>query len=158
MLMRKLFLLDIDPATWSIIDELHKNTSCSIKWKNQLSQEFKVYQGVKQGGLLSADLYKLYIEDLLSLYENSTLGCKIGNININAVACADDIALLSDNPYDLQILVNHALQYSQLHYYTLQPQKSVVIQVENKAKKTANHNWILILTTKKCQIWTNPHI
>ncbi|CAC5420234.1 unnamed protein product [Mytilus coruscus] len=149
MLMRKLFLLDIDPATWSIIDELHKNTSCSIKWKNQLSQEFKVYQGVKQGGLLSADLYKLYIEDLLSLYENSTLGCKIGNININAVACADDIALLSDNPYDLQILVNHALQYSQLHYYTLQPQKSVIIQVENKAKKTANHNWNFNLDNKE---------
>ncbi|CAC5376574.1 unnamed protein product [Mytilus coruscus] len=149
MLMRKLFLLDIDPATWSIIDELHKNTSCSIKWKNQLSQEFKVYQGVKQGGLLSADLYKLYIEDLLSLYENSTLGCKIGNININAVACADDIALLCDNPYDLQILVNHALQYSQLHYYTLQPQKSVSIQVENKAKKTANHNWNFNLDNKE---------
>ncbi|CAC5404576.1 unnamed protein product [Mytilus coruscus] len=149
MLMRKLFLLDIDPATWSLIDELHKNTSCSIKWKNQLSQEFKVYQGVKQGGLLSADLYKLYIEDLLSLYENSTLGCKIGNININAVACADDIALLSDNPYDLQILVNHALQYSQLHYYTQQPQKSVIIQVENKAKKTANHNWNFNLDNKE---------
>ncbi|CAC5394456.1 unnamed protein product [Mytilus coruscus] len=165
MLMRKLFLLDIDPATWSIIDELHKNTSCSIKWKNQLSQEFKVYQGVKQGGLLSADLYKLYmescligthttssyiyIEDLLSLYENSTLGCKIGNININAVACADDIALLTDNPYDLQILVNHALQYSQLHYYTLQSQKSVIIQVENKAKKTANHNWNFNLDNKE---------
>ncbi|CAC5378279.1 unnamed protein product [Mytilus coruscus] len=66
--------------------------------------------------------------------------CKIGNININAVACADDIALLSDNPYDLQILVTHALQYSQFHY-TLQPQKIIIIQVENKAKKAANQNW-----------------
>jgi hypothetical protein len=34
------------------------------------------HQGVKQGGLglLSAELYKLYIEDLLKTYENSKLG------------------------------------------------------------------------------------
>ncbi|VDI79865.1 Hypothetical predicted protein [Mytilus galloprovincialis] len=149
MLMRTLFLLDIDPATWSLIDDLHLNTSCNIKWKNQLSKEFKVHQGVKQGGLLSADLYKLYIEDLLSLYETSNQGCKIGHININAVACADDIAVLSDNPYDLQILINHALQYSQLHHYTLQPQKSVIIEVDNKARKATNHNCVFNLNNQE---------
>ncbi|CAC5396748.1 unnamed protein product [Mytilus coruscus] len=130
-------IFDINPAIWSIIDELHKNTSCSIKWKNQLSQEFKVYQGVKQGGLLSADLYKPDIEDLLSLYENLAQGCKIGNININAVACAYDIALLSDNPYDLQILVNLALQYSQLHHYTLQPHKKCHYSSREQSKENS---------------------
>ena len=149
MLMRKLFLLDIDPTTWSLIDDLHLNTSCNIKWKNQLSKEFKVHQGVKQGGLLSADLYKLYIEDLLSLYETSNQGCMIGHININAVACADDIAVLSDNPYDLQILINHALQYSQLHHYTLQPQKSVIIEVDNKSRKATNHNCVYNLNNQE---------
>ena len=44
---------------------------------------------MKQGGLLSAELYKLYIEDLLKSYENSKIGCRIGTITINAVACAD---------------------------------------------------------------------
>ncbi|VDI78828.1 Hypothetical predicted protein, partial [Mytilus galloprovincialis] len=117
MLMRKLFLLDIDPTTWSLIDDLHLNTSCIIKWKNQLSKEFK--------------------------------GCKIGHININAVACADDIAVLSDNPYDLQILINHALQYSQLHHYTLQPQKSVIIEVDNKTRKATNHNCVFNLNNQE---------
>jgi hypothetical protein len=52
------------------------------------------HQGVKQGGLLSAELYKLYIEDLLKTYENSKLGLHIGTLTINAIACADDIALV----------------------------------------------------------------
>jgi hypothetical protein len=39
-----------------------------------LSETFSSHQGVKQGGLLSAELYKLYIEDLLKTYENSKLG------------------------------------------------------------------------------------
>lgn len=57
----------------------------------------------------------------------STQGCKIGHNNINAVACAYDIAVLSDSPYDLQILINHAQGLcniaSHLHPYTLQAQK-----------------------------------
>jgi hypothetical protein len=40
------------------------NKTC-IKWKQQVSDSFDCQQGVKQGGLLSAELYKLYIEDLL---------------------------------------------------------------------------------------------
>jgi hypothetical protein len=77
ILMRKLFLLAIgvQPSTWKIIDELHQNTKTCVKWKKQTSETFSSHQGVKQGGLLSAELYKLYIEDLLKTYENSKLGC-----------------------------------------------------------------------------------
>jgi hypothetical protein len=95
ILMRKLHLLDIQPSTWKTIDNLHHDTRTCIKWKQQVSDSFDCQQGVKQGGLLSAELYKLYIEDLLKSYENSKIGCRIGTITINAVACADDIAFSS---------------------------------------------------------------
>jgi hypothetical protein len=95
ILMRKLHLLDIQPSTWKIIDNLHHDTRTCIKWKQQVSDSFDCQQGVKQGELLSAELYKLYIEDLLRSYENSKIGCRIGTITINAVACADDIAFSS---------------------------------------------------------------
>jgi hypothetical protein len=42
------------------------------------------------------------------------------------------VALISDTPYDLQILLNTAVLYSQKHHYTLQPQKSVIIPVNEK--------------------------
>lgn len=77
-----------------------------------------MFQGVKQGGLLSADLYKIYIEDLLHLFEETDKGCKIGNINVNSVACTDNIALFSDNWYDLQLLLNFSANYSSMHHYT----------------------------------------
>jgi hypothetical protein len=63
--------------------------------------------------------------------ENSKLGCHIGTLTINAIACADDIALVCDNPYDLQIHVNQAVNYSDTHRYKLQPQKSVIIEINN---------------------------
>jgi hypothetical protein len=45
--------------------------------------------------------------------------------------CADDIALVCANPYDLQIHVNQAVNYSDTHRYKLQPQKSVIIEINN---------------------------
>jgi hypothetical protein len=82
--MRKLHLLDIQPSTWKIIDNLHHDTRTCIKWKQQVSDSFDCRQGVNQGGLLSAELCKSYIEDLLKSYENSKIGCRIGTITINA--------------------------------------------------------------------------
>jgi hypothetical protein len=94
ILMIKLFLLGVQPSTWKIIDELHQDTKTGVKWKQQTSEIFSSHQGVKQGGLLSAELYKLYIEDLLKTYENSKLGCHIGTLTINAITCANGIALV----------------------------------------------------------------
>ena len=55
---------------------------------DQKSSEFDICQGVKQGGLLSADLYKLYVNDLLKMLKDSDLGIKIDSLTSNAVACA----------------------------------------------------------------------
>jgi hypothetical protein len=112
---------------------------------------------VKQGGLSSAELYILYIEDLLKSYENSKIGCRIGTITINAVACDDGIALISDNPHDLQILVNQAVQYSITHRYKLQPQKSVVIEVNKKGRNQQDKNLPLKIKMTCLQL-KNPHI
>lgn len=138
MLMRKVYLMGLNLASWAIIDDLHSNTRAAIKWNNCVSDQYQIYQGVKQGGLLSADLYKIYIEDLLTLFENTHIGCKIGDINVNSVACADDIALISENRHDLQLLLNYSEMYSSLHHYTLQPQKSVIIPINQKPKNVEN--------------------
>jgi hypothetical protein len=49
----------------------------------------------RPGGILSTDLYKLYINPLLDSLQDVGIGLKIGNINVNNTGCADDIALLS---------------------------------------------------------------
>ena len=58
---------------------------------------------MRQGEILSADLYKLYINPRL---ENSQIGSRIGNILCNASACADDIALMSRTDSNMQIQIN----------------------------------------------------
>jgi hypothetical protein len=45
----------------TLMNNLYTNASSCIKWKNQISKSMiSIEQGVRQGGALSADLYKVY--------------------------------------------------------------------------------------------------
>jgi hypothetical protein len=70
-------------------------------------------------GILSTDLYKLYINPLLDRLETSRLGLKIGNISVSNTACADDITLISEIPDEAQILVNMATDFAFKHSSTI---------------------------------------
>jgi hypothetical protein len=103
-----------------------------IKWNSQISEEFFIIeQGVRQGGALSADLYKVYINPLLDIL---WLRLQIGNINCCAPTCADNVALISNNPLELQTMIDIVVDFSKREGYLLQPTKSVVLQVKSKCK------------------------
>jgi len=100
---RRVYQAGIDDKHWVLIKSLHENAESSIKWAGQISEPFLVNQGVRQGDILSTDLYKLYIHPLLARLESANIGMRIGNISTNCTACADDVALLSGNPDHTQI-------------------------------------------------------
>jgi hypothetical protein len=52
----------------------------------------------------------LYINPLLNFLDDSGLGGKIGNINVCAPTCTDDVALIAYNPLDIQTMVDSRFQ------------------------------------------------
>ncbi|CAC5412451.1 unnamed protein product [Mytilus coruscus] len=104
-----------------------RTSKCSltgaVKWNGKTSELFNVLQGVRQGGILSTDLYKLFINPLLNMLETSNLGCRIGNILCNTSACADDVALMSKKTSDMQVQINMANTFAGMEGYKLQPKK-----------------------------------
>ena len=167
-LFRRMYHAGIQDKTWTVIKSLHHNAESCIKWAFDC---FKVGMGVRQGGILSTDLYKLYINPLLDRLQDVGIGLKIGNINVNNTGCADDIAVLS---CDAQTMVNMALDCANLEGYELQPKKSVAIHIRgnNKQCETTNeklnmgnitmlemeqatHLGIIKTTTMKHNIQTN---
>lgn len=129
-MMRKLFNIGIDDSLWSLINDIHTNTNSRVKLNGKTSNDFAIYQGVRQGGNLSSDLYKIYLNPLLNRLQSCGIGGKIGNVNISAPACADDVSLCTDNITDAQILTNIATDYSNTERYELQVLKSVLLKVE----------------------------
>ena len=68
-LMRKLYKSGVHTHDWRAINSLHEDSMTFVKWQGEMSPVFFNQQGVRQGGVLSADLYKLFINDLLDRLE-----------------------------------------------------------------------------------------
>lgn len=142
-LLRKLFNIGIEGKCWSLINSLHREAISSVKWNGLISRSFRIDQGVRQGGIISTDLYKLYGNKLLCRVDNAGFGASIGGVRCAAPACADDVTMMSDSKEELQRLLYMGYGHSTLEQYVLQPLKSVVLVVEpTKAKlKTSDSNF-----------------
>ena len=114
-----------------LLNSLYSNASTCVKWNGNISELFTIEQGVRQWGAISADLYKVYVNPLLDILSKTGLGGHIGDINCCAPTCADDVALVSNNPLELQMLIDIVVNYSKREGYTLQPTKSVILPVKS---------------------------
>ncbi|CAC5412369.1 unnamed protein product [Mytilus coruscus] len=130
----------IDDGHWRLIKDLHENVKSVVKWEGNISQPSQVNEGVRQGGVLSTNLYKLYINQLLNMYVTTGAGYKIGNISVNSTACADDIALISQDSIQAQILINMSYDYAYMEGYELQPTKSVALNISHEQRKQESNN------------------
>ena len=137
-LMRKLFHIGVEGVTWNLIHSLHKKAQTVVRWCGATSEPFEIQQGVRQGGVLSTDLYKVYSNPLLDRVTSLLIGGMVGEISCAAPACADDVTFTSDEREELQVLVNEGDDYSGMERFLLQPVKSVVMPIPGKARKTTN--------------------
>ena len=129
-LMRRLYHTGISNKIWTLIYSLHCNATSAIKWKGDISTFFDIKQGVKQGGILSADLYKIYVNSLLKKIINTGIGSKVGDIICNTSACADDVTINATTESEAQILLDIAADFAKQERYELQPSKANTIRIK----------------------------
>ncbi|VDI05085.1 Hypothetical predicted protein [Mytilus galloprovincialis] len=101
-LLYKLHKYGVTGDLWLLIDEIYSDMRSSVLFNGRLSRWFELKRGVRQGGVLSALLYLVYINDLLCDIEDSKLGCVLLDISVSSSVQADDIALLSTTEKGMQ--------------------------------------------------------
>ena len=62
--------------------------------------------GTRQGGVISPKLFAVCVNDILVKLQESSLGCHIHYIGLNAFLYADDLLLLALTLADLQKMIN----------------------------------------------------
>ncbi len=139
-LFRKLFLAGVNGRLWLLTYLLNQGAQTAVKWEHDETEPFDFTQGVRQGGVLSTDLYKLYVNDVLNQIEESGIGTTIGTIPCAAPTCADDISLLANSKDQLQILINTVENYSKQENYKLQPAKCAIFTDEKPDSFIINDN------------------
>ena len=75
--------------------------------------------GVKQGGVLSAILFTLYLDKLLIRLKNSNIGCSINGCYTGALSCADDITLSCPSIRGLNRMLEICNYFAAEHIITL---------------------------------------
>ena len=104
-LLRMLERLGVDEKDMRIIRNLYYQQKAAVKVGNELTEFVDIKRGVRQGCVLSPELFALYGEIILRAIETMD-GFSLGGRNINNVRYADDTVLVADSVEKLQDLVN----------------------------------------------------
>ena len=133
ILLEKLYF-EVPADVWKVVQDLYTNMSTQVKWNGHTSKKFRMQQGVRQGGILSTHLYKLYINDLPTELEKRALGLSIGLEYCGSPLCADDIVLMSTDETEIQAMLDIAYKFSCQHRYNIHPQKSNIVKLDRSNK------------------------
>ena len=127
----KLFNIMIDRSICPLIVRLLINiyimSKAFVKWNDCYSDEFSISNGVKQGAVISAPLFALYIEPLIKRLKNTKIGCYIGNLCANAFAYADDLVILSPSCIALNQMIKECESYANEYKLKFNPEKCTLL-------------------------------
>ena len=91
----------------------------TVRWGACISDSFKVTNGVRQGGILSLQLFNIYIDGVSDILNKSSIGGSIGGKRINHMMYADDLCIVSLSSAGLQQLMLVCDQYCAMHSITV---------------------------------------
>ncbi|GFS22812.1 retrovirus-related Pol polyprotein LINE-1 [Elysia marginata] len=106
--------------------------TAAIRVEGEVSSFQKIKRGVRQGCVLSPDLFSLYSEVIMRHIEDYP-GIKVGGHNINNLKYADDTVLIAENERDLQKLLDVVYSESQKKGLELKTKKTEVMVISKKA-------------------------
>ena len=85
--------------------------TAAVKWGSEMSREFYVPLGIKQGGINSPDFFSVYFDDLMRILRKRGIGFHIGKTFLASIFFADDICLLAPTRSALQRLIDCCSDY-----------------------------------------------
>ena len=90
-LFQKLFKRSMCPLFLRFFIHSYCNQKMRINWKAAISCSFDTSNGVKEGGVLSPVLFNVYLDELILLLREKSVGCHMNGLFVGAFCYADDI-------------------------------------------------------------------
>ncbi|GFO33982.1 retrovirus-related pol polyprotein line-1 [Plakobranchus ocellatus] len=123
--------LNIDGKDLRIMKTMYWEQTAAMRIENETSTFQDIKRGVRQGCVLSPDLFFLYSEIIMRNLENHP-GIKVGRQNTNNLRYADDTVLIAENKEDLQKLLNIVEEESRKKGLELNSKKTEVMVISRK--------------------------
>ena len=94
--------IQIDDKDMRIIRTIYCEQLAAVRLPDGLTNWFSIKRGVRQGCVMSPDLFNLYSEVILRELEGMPEGITINGVKINNLRYADDTVLLANSEEELQ--------------------------------------------------------
>ena len=130
-------LYGINSEFTELITNIYSNNNTSIITGHGETENISINRGVKQGCPMSPLIFLIIINPLLWWIEERCTGYNISNLDIKLLAFCDDLILISQNPHDLQRMINFISKYN---YFC-----GLKLNIDNSKSKTAiEHDFFVI--------------
>ena len=115
LLFRKLLQAGLPTIFIRLLLVIYIKQFANVKWNNSYSSMFSLRNGVRQGGVLSAILYCLYVDGLFKELRVSGYGCWVNGNYHGIFGYSDDNMLLAPSEYALQEMLKICEKYASSH-------------------------------------------
>ena len=126
-LFYKLFNNGLNGKLWRILKEWYTSSEGIVSISGVASRSYRIRQRVRQGGVLSMNLYQLYISDLLYKLQKSGCGTYHDNMYYGCPCYMDDLLLISTYPAALKTMLDLTFEYANKWRYSFNVKKSVIL-------------------------------
>ncbi len=130
-ILKMLESLDLDGKDVRLIRNLYWEQTACMRIDGDLSKYIKIFRGVRQGCVLSPDLFNLYSEMILRALEDLK-GVHVGGRNVNNLRYADDTVLIAESQAKLQELLDKVVEESETKGLSINCKKTVCMVVSKK--------------------------
>ena len=115
ILFEKLLEAKVPPVIVRLLISIYRRQMANVRWKSNVSSQFPIRNGVRQGAIASPILFCFYMDRLFLLLKNSGSGCRISNFYAGAHGYADDLLFLCPSRSGLQEMLDIASKYASDH-------------------------------------------
>ena len=131
----------VDSSLLNRIKGLYEETETSVRTSRGMTRNFITKKGVRQGCVLSPDLFSLYIADLDEALEKRNIGgIVLGMYRVWSLAYADDMVLLAKNKEALDDMMDTLKRFLKDRKLDLSTEKTKVM-IFNSGGKLGKRNW-----------------
>lgn len=139
-LFLKLINIGIGGLFYKVIENMYSNNILRVKIGNGLTNDFCSNLGVRQGDTLSPNLFKVFINDLAQIFDDSCDFATLGTYKINCLMYADDVILISQTEEGLQNCLKKLEKYCELWCLDINTEKTKSV-VFNKSGKLLSYSF-----------------
>ena len=94
---------------------IYANQFANVRWNGNFSNFFTMRNGVRQGAVLSAIFYCVYMNDLFKILRSSKYGCWVNGDFFGILGYSDDNFLLAPSLHALQQMLAICERYADSH-------------------------------------------